>query len=91
MELLPKEIQLIVYRYLFDSSYQMVIRYYKTVFIEDDAYWNEEVQCLALKSRMIAVANWRPLSSDYFAATHCGYVVRSLHTQTPITNLPIRY
>lgn len=91
MELLPKEIQLIVYRYLFDHKYQMVIQNYKTAFIEGDAYWNEGVQCLALKTRMIAVANWRPLNSDYFLAAHIGYCVRSLYTQLVITNLPPRY
>ncbi len=91
MELLPKDIRNIVYRYILDSKYQIVIRNYNSVFLNGETYWNEHRQCLADHTSMVAIANWRPLGNKYYDPTQGGYSIRSIYTYGVVEKLPPKY
>ena len=70
MECLPRDIALMVHRYLFDSNYSDLKQQYRSVYCNDREggdradliYWNDVPMCFA--TVVVRVAQWRSFDND---------------------------
>ncbi len=65
MQVLPKDIQLIVYRYVHNFTYRCIIQQYTNEWVKEErtddwgAHWCE--QCMCFEHNYNGLANWRRL------------------------------